>query len=176
MIGENMLPRQVNLANEIISFIDINKLAFQISNTNLHDMRRYANFLEWINIVDIEITKKIVKLIDYDLLDETMKKHLKKPPYELKLFIYSIGMSKEKKFFDWMDKNVEKIEIAEPMISIVYPKVVERCIECSYEVNIFGHNGSFDEALSMIIALKEYDEEFFKLYQKELSRDIFENY
>lgn len=159
--SSNKQPKEKyqRIAKEILSFIDINKLAFQISNTNLHDMRRYANFLDWINIVDIEITKKIVKLIDYDLLDETMKKYFKKPPYELKLFIYSIGTSKEKKFFDWMDKNIEKIEIAEPMISVVFPKVVERCIECSYEVNIFGHNDSFDGALSMIIALSEYDEE-----------------
>ena len=51
-----------------------------------------------------------MKLIDYDLIDETMKKHLKKPPYELKLFIYSIGTSKEKSFLTGWIKTSKRLK------------------------------------------------------------------
>ena len=88
-----------------------------------------------------------------------MKEHFKKPPSELGIFIYSIGISKEKRFFEWMDRNVKNIEFAEPMISTVYPKVVENCIENSYEIDIFGNNNSFDGALLMIITLNEYSQQ-----------------
>lgn len=147
------------IAKEILDFIDIKEFAIQISNTNLHDMERYARFFRWINIVNINVTKKIVKLIDYDKIDKNMKEYFKNPPSELGLFIYSIGVSKERRFLDWMDKNVKKIEFAEPMISTVYPKVVENCIENSYEINIFGHNDSFEGALLMLLAINEYNKE-----------------
>ena len=147
------------MAKEILSFIDIKEFAIQISNTNLHDMERYARFFRWISIVDIHITKEIVKLLNYDMIDKNMKQYFKRPPSELRLFIYTIGISKEKRFFDWMDRNVKKIEFAEPMISVVYPKVVENCIENSYEIDIFGHNNSFDGALLMILTLNQYNKD-----------------
>lgn len=147
------------IAKEILSFIDIKEFAIQISNTNLHDMERYARFFRWINIVDIDITKEIVKLLNYDMIDGNMKQYFKRPPSELGLFIYTIGTSREKKFFDWMDRNVKKIEFAEPMISTVYPKVVENCIENSYEIDIFGHNNSFYGAFLMILTLNQYNKD-----------------
>ena len=148
-----------NIAKELLGFINIEKLAIQISNTNLHDMERYARFLGWINIVDIDVTKKIVNLLDFDIIDENMKEYLKIPPSELSLFIYFIGKTNEKKFIDWMEKNIQKIKLAQPLISIVYPKLVANCIIQSNEIDIFGHNNSFEAALEMIISLNEYDRE-----------------
>ena len=56
-----------------------------------------------------------------------------------------------------MDKHLEEIQIADSVISLVYPKVVENCVNNNLKVNIFGHNDCFQETLHMIMAVNEYD-------------------
>ena len=159
--------KQIN--KHIISKINMKALAEKI-NANFKDMY-LEEIVDIIGVINLYYDEEeALKL--YEATKNAIKYYFEKDVLRafeniennfLWMFLgYSFSSNKqpkEKKFFDWMDKNIEKIEIAEPMISVVFPKVVERCIECSYEVNIFGHNDSFEGALLMIIPLSEYDEE-----------------
>ena len=128
-----------------------------MSDTNLHDMERYARLFFWIDNINEDITKSVVRKINFDKIDNNIKEYLKKPPRELRLFINSIGITEEKVFYKWMDKHLEEIQIADPVISLVYPKVVENCVNNNFKVDIFGHNDCFQEALNMIMTIQEYD-------------------
>lgn len=145
------------IVKEILDGIDIAILASQVSKTNLHDMERYARLFIWIDNVNINITKKVVREINFNEIDSNIKEYLKEPPRELRLFINSIGVTEEKNFYKWMDKHLDEIKIADPVISLVYPKVVENCVNNNYKVDIFGHNDCFQEALHMIISVNEYN-------------------
>lgn len=145
------------IAKEILDGIDIEVLARQVSDTNLHDMERYARLFFWIDNINANITKAVVRKINFDKIDNNSKEYFKKPPRELRLFISSIGSTEEKVFYEWMDKHLEEIQIADPVISLVYPKVVENCMNNNLKVDIFGHNDCFEEALHMLKAVNEYD-------------------
>ena len=162
------------IAKEILDGIDIEILANQVSDTNLHDMERYARLFIWIDNVNISITRKVVQKINFDKIDNNVKEYFKEPPRELRLFINSIGVTEEKFFYKWMDKHLEQIQIADPVISLVYPKVVENCVNNNLKVDIFGHNDCFQEALHMIMAVNEYNS---KLARKvmELSKNNIAN-
>lgn len=155
--GKQPKMKYRKIEEEILDGINIEILASQVSDTNLHDMERYARLFFWIDNINIDITKSVVRKINFDKIDNNIKEYLKKPPRELRLFINSIGITEEKVFYKWMDKHLKEIQIADPVISLVYPKVVENCINNNFKVDIFGHNDCFQEALHMIMAVNEYD-------------------
>ena len=155
--GKQPKMKYRKIEEEILDGIDIEILASQVSDTNLHDMERYARLFFWIDNINMDITKMVVQKINFDKIDNNIKEYFKKPPRELRLFINSIGITEEKFFYKWMDKHLEEIQIADPVISLVYPKVVENCVNNNFKVDIFGHNDCFQEALHMIMAVNEYD-------------------
>lgn len=144
-------------AKRLISSIDVEKLADDICNSNRHDWERYARLIDWINRVDKNITKQIVKYMDFKTLNINLEKYWKEPPCEMRLLLTSLAESKRNKepIKSLIESNIDKIEVADPLLVYIDLNVAIKCYEKKFKIDIFGHNDSDDFAFFMLDMLEK---------------------
>lgn len=144
-------------AKKLVSSINAKMLASKICESNRHDWERYARLIDWINKVDKNITKQIVKNIDYETLNINLEKYWKEPPCEMRLLLISLAESSRNKepIKSWIENNIDKIETADPLLVYINPNVATKCYEKKLKIDIFGHNDSDELASYMLNMLEE---------------------
>ncbi len=162
---DNKIPakKYINRLKKLINVINEKKLAYDICNSSNHDWERYARLINIINIVDKNITKKILYNIDYDIFNNNLNKYWEKLPREMRLILIELAEATDdyEPIKSLIEKNFNKIKIAEPILTYICPDIVKHCYENNKNIDIFGYNGSCEEALDMLKIIEKNNFECF---------------
>lgn len=144
-------------AKILVKAIDAKLVASEICSSNRHDWERYARFIDWINRVDKSKTREIVKYIDYARINNNFNDYWREPPSEMKLLLVSLAESTKnhEPIKTWINDNIEKVEIADPLLTYLEPQLAIKCFEAKQKIDIFGHNDSEGLAFLMLNILNE---------------------
>lgn len=144
-------------AKKLVTAINIELLATKICESNKHDWERYGRLIDWINKVDKNITKQIARNIDYKRLNINLNKYWEEPPCEMRLLLTSLAESSKNKqpIKDLVERNLDKIKIADPLLVYINPKVATICYEKKQKIDIYGHNDNEELAAFMLNTLEK---------------------
>lgn len=149
--------KNIKKVKNLLNCIDTKKLANKICTSSNHDWERYARLINLINIVDNKITEKILNDMDMDLFNNNLNNYWEELPREMRIILYELAYGTENNEIirNIISRNIDKIIIAEPVLTYLYPEVVNHCIKNNYKIDIFGFDDSFENALDMLKIIEE---------------------
>ena len=158
-IFDNKKPPKYGFSRvkKLLKNINIDDIAERICNSNNYDWERYARFINLINSVDKSISNKIIKKINFTLFEKNLNDYWKLPSSEMRLILWELYCTDDSNLIKHLiHKNINKIEIAEPVFTYICPEIIEHSIINNKPIDIFGFNDSFENALEMLKVVEKY--------------------
>lgn len=134
--------RHRQIARQMFKEINVQKLAYQISETRLRDMQSAAGLLSMLHDVSPAKYEKVIDGIDWNCIAETIGHHWDNLPHEAEVFLgvcYGAEPSRHK-LDGLILANLERIRLFPPRIAIVSPDAAIRHVEAGKEIRIAQHD------------------------------------
>lgn len=151
----------INRVKKLINNINIEDLANKICSSNNHDWERYARLINLINLVDKTVSNNVLKKLNLNIFENNLMDYWKNLPREMRYILFELAIASDdfEPIKSLIEKNINHIKIAEPVLTYICPKIIEHCLINNYSIDIFGFNDSWENALEMLnIIENEYSD------------------
>lgn len=155
----------IKRAKKLVNSINPKSLAQSICNSNNPDWERYGRLNLFVNRVDTSVTKKVIDELDLELLKTKLNQYWNSLPHEMRLLLITLAEATDdnEPIKSIIEENFNKIKIAEPILTHICPDIVKHCYENNKSIDIFGYNGSCEEALDMLKTIEKNNFEYLNI-------------
>lgn len=128
------------------------------------DNNRADLILLYISLKQIALLDKPISIVELEKLnlnifENNLMDYWKNLPREMRYILFELAIASDdfEPIKSLIEKNINHIKIAEPVLTYICPKIIEHCLINNYSIDIFGFNDSWENALEMLnIIEKEY--------------------